>query len=520
MVNNIQKNLIGNLLNSSFKMAKTPDTPKANASQNQEEQLKKLLHKARQTAFGRHHQFQRILLETQTTKAFANAVPLTEYDEFYQQWLRFAHQDEPNICWPGIVPFYALSSGTSGASSKYIPVTHEIIADMKKATKRMFFDLAKYQLPATHFTRQMLMVGSCTAPQMEGLHHTGDLSGIIGMNRPLWLEPYYRPGKIISDMPSWQDRIDAIVKEAPKWDIGYAVANPMWLQLIFEQIIEKHQVQNIHDIWPNFKVLIHGGVFFEPYRPALEKMFAQTVHYVDSYAASEGVFAYQNGPNTRELQLLTDCGIYFEFIPFDDHNFDADGNLRTNAMALPIQKIEAGVSYAIVISSSAGLWRYVIGDTVIFSDVKKLRFKISGRTKQCLSNCGEHLSLDNINEAVRRADNMTGVRVREFSVAGIREGSGWSHQWWINVENPCVSPSAFMSILDQELMKLNDDYATERIYALKSVRADFVPIDVFHNFLKSKDKFNGQAKIPRVLKGEALERFMQMGATDLAIIAP
>jgi hypothetical protein len=410
----IHQDLMGNLLNSGLKIAKTPDVPKHDTTKLQEKQLSELLQKARKTAFGLHHQFKQILGTENLIRAFQQNVPLTEYDDFYHNWLRFALQDQPNICWPGVVPSYALSSGTSGATSKQIPVTEDMINCMKKATKRMFFDLSKYDLPANQLVKQMLMIGSCTMPRVEGMHQTGDLSGIIGQNRPLWMKPYYRPEKRISDQPEWQDRINAIVKDAPKWDIGFAVANPMWLQLVFEEILTQHKLQNIHEIWPNFGLLVHGGVFFEPYRTSLEKMFGKQVHYTDSYMASEGFFAYQNGPLNRDLQLQTDCGVFFEFVPFDSINFDEEGNLKKTAIALTLKDIQIGEQYALVISTAAGLWRYLLGDTLIFTNTKTLHFKLTGRTKQYLSACGEHLSLDNINEAVRLADLKTGVCPRIY----------------------------------------------------------------------------------------------------------
>jgi hypothetical protein len=449
MGNKLHTNLIGNLLHSSLSIVKSSDVPDFDTNFKQEEQLKKLLLTARKTVFGLHHSFKNILENEDMIEAFQKNVPITEYDSFYQNWLRFSIRDQENICWPGLIPSYALSSGTSEATSKQIPVSKEMIADMKKATKRMFFDLTKYDMPPNQFTKQMLMIGSCTLPSVIGKHQTGDLSGIIGQNRPFWMEPYYRPQKNITDQPEWKERIEAIAQNAPKWDIGFIVSNPMWLQILFEKIMETHKLENIHEIWPNFRLLVHGGVFFEPYRAVLEQNLLYPVHYVDSYIASEGFFAYQNVPNKRDLQLQIDCGVFFEFIPFDDENFDDDGNYKQSAQAIPLKKVENGVQYAVVISTSAGLWRYMIGDTVIFTDATNLKFRLTGRTKQFLSACGEHLSLDNINEAVRRTDVKTGVRVREFTVAAEKQGNFWAHQWWFNLENPSVSNTEFMNILDE-----------------------------------------------------------------------
>lgn len=510
--------LLGTLVQHGIKLGKTPDSP-ADPAHQQAQQLRRLLEKARRTAFGRQHFFDELLREWPLEAAFQQAVPAAEYDDFYKKWWQRSRADEPDVTWPGTLPYYALSSGTSGASSKYIPVSTDMLRDMKKASRRMFFDLAKYCLPARQFTRQMLMVGSCTALKTEGRHHVGDLSGIIGLNRPVWLEGYYRPGRFITDLTEWRSRIEAIAHEALRWDIGFAVANPMWLHLILERILEKHRLQSIHDIWPNFRLLVHGGVFFEPYRLGLERMFAAPMHYVDSYMASEGFFAYQNGPASRDLQLLADCGVYFEFVPFGTENFDGEDNLRPGARALALSDVREGEEYAVLISTSSGAWRYLLGDTLRFTDLSRMAFRITGRTKQCLSVCGEHLSLDNLNEAVRRADAALGAGVREFAVAGLRRGSGWMHQWWFSLDNPSVAPGALLAVIDRELKTLNDDYAVEREYALRSLEADFVPNEMFLDWLRQRGKMNGQAKIPRVLKGDALtswQRFLQGSAAGWA----
>lgn len=496
--------LLGTIVQKGIGLGKTPDSPLRPPVAEQEQQLRRLLEKARRTAFGQAHDFSDILQSPDVARAFRRHVPLTEYDAFYQKWWQHSRHDQPDVTWPGIVPFYALSSGTSGAASKYIPVTTDMIQAMKKGSRRMFFDLSKYNLPPKQLTRQMLMVGSCTAPKPEGRHFTGDLSGIIGQNRPVWLERYYRPGRHITDLPHWHSRIEGIAHEAPRWDIGFAVGNPMWVQLIFERILEKHRLRHIHQIWPHFKVYVHGGIFFEPYRPAFERLLGEEVAYIDSYMASEGFFAYQNRPDSRDLHLLTDCGIFYEFVPFTPDNFDDEGNLKNTARALTIKDIRAGETYAIMLSTCAGAWRYLLGDTLAFTDVSRMEFRLNGRTKQFLSVCGEHLSVDNLNEAVRRSDLKLRAGVREFAVAGLREGSGWAHQWWVSLDNQSLAPDVFIRMVDEELKKLNDDYACERRYALHDVRAELVPNTAFHEWLHRKGKFNGQAKIPRVLKGATL----------------
>ncbi|MCB0573838.1 MAG: GH3 auxin-responsive promoter family protein [Saprospiraceae bacterium] len=501
--------LLGALIRKGAQLGSLAEQPRLSPSDLQLRQLLVLLQKAKHTAFGRYHDFSGALLSGDPLRTYRQQVPATDYHGIYDRWWSRAHlSDEPDVCWPGVIPYYALSSGTSQAASKYIPVTEDMLRGMKRGSRRLFFDITKFGLAARQFTTQMLMVGSCTLPKREGLHWYGDLSGIIGLNRPLWIERYYRPGRHITDLPEWSERIERIAEEAPTWDIGFAVSNPMWMQMIMERIIEKYRLRHIHELWPNFEVFVHGGVFFEPYRPVFEQMLGRPVQYVDSYMASEGFFSYQNRPETRSMRLLTDCGVYFEYVPFTDRNFDENGDLRTPyPESLSLDEVVEGVPYATLISTNAGAWRYLLGDTVQFTDLERCEFKLTGRTKQFLSVCGEHLSVDNLNAAVQQVDRALNAGVREFTVSGVREGSFWAHQWYVSLENPEVTAEAFTKAIDRELCRLNDDYAVERIYALRDVRVQLLPNETFMGWLESRGKMNGQAKIPRVMKGAQWDDF-------------
>jgi hypothetical protein len=496
--------MIGKIVNAGLALAKTTDLPNPGVLDEQASVLRRLMYTARKTAFGKRYQFSGILKEQSVQEIFANAVPPTEYEDFYREWWQFSREDQPDITWPGIIPYYALSSGTSGASSKYIPVSQALLNEMKKGSRRMFFDLSKYKFSAGQLRRQMLMVGSCTSPQVEQRHLVGDLSGIIGMNRPLWLSKYYRPGRHITDLPDWSGRIEAIAREACKWDIGFVVGNPAWVQLIFEKVMDRYGLQHIHQIWPNLCLYVHGGVFFELYRINFEQLLGKPLHYLDSYMASEGFFAYQNRPGSGALRLMTDVGIYYEFVPMNANNFDDNGNLLKTAKALKMSEIAEGVPYALLISTCAGAWRYLIGDTLEFTDLSRSEFKLTGRTKQFLSVCGEHLSIDNLNEAIKICDQKLNAGVSEFAVAAVPGSKGWIHQWYVSLKNEVLSPSVFAAVLDEALCQLNDDYAIERQYALQGINVEFLPKDLFYKWLHQKGKMNGQAKIPRVLKGETL----------------
>jgi hypothetical protein len=229
---------------------------------------------------------------------------------------------------------------------------------------------------------------------------------------------------------------------------------------------------------------------------------------MDSYGASEGFLAYQERPDHRPMKLLNDCGVYFEFVPFDEHNFDDNGDLRSDQpKSLNLSEVETGQHYAILLTSVAGAWRYLLGDTVQFTDVEKAELRITGRTKQFLSACGEHISIDNLCDAVRAVDERLHAGIGEFAVTGLRDGTFWAHQWYISAENPAITSDMLVQELDAELCRLNDDYAVERRYALREIRAKMLPNQVFLDWLGQRGKLNGQAKIPRVLKGAQLADF-------------
>ncbi len=477
----------------------------------QQVQLEWLLTKARDTEFGIYYGFQDILQAPDRLRAFQQQVPAADYNRLHQRWWQAAQQeDRPNVCWPGLTPYYALSSGTSQAASKYIPVTDDMLRAMRRSSRKMALHLAGCPVRGRHIAHPMLVIGSSTSLTREGQHEYGDLSGIIStrLSKPALLSRYCRPGKDISVLPDWNDRIERIAAEAPNWDIGSAAGNPMWTHLILERILERYRLQHIHEIWPNFNVFVHGGVFFEPYRPAFDRLMGQSVHYVDAYMASEGFFGFQKAHDDRALNLLGDSGVFFEFVPFDEENFDENGDLRSEfPRAHGLDTVVPGKTYALLLSSCAGAWRYLLGDTVKFTNPEQGAFFITGRTKQFLSVCGEHLSIDNLNAAVQEADQTLQAGVREFCVAGIRHGSGWRHQWFVSMDNPAVSPKTFAAALDQALCRLNDDYAVERKYALQQIDLTLIPNRHFMDWLEHRGKLNGQAKIPRVLKGAQLEDF-------------
>ena len=257
-------------------------------------------------------------------------------------------------------------------------------------------------------------------------------------------------------------------------------------------------------MWPNLTSFVHGGVAFEPYKKGFEKLLGKPLTYIDTYLASEGFIAYQTRPETKAMKLVANNGIYYEFIPFNDKNFDADGNITSNPEALTISEVKENVDYAILLTTCAGAWRYLIGDTIRFTDLKLTEIIITGRTKHFLSLCGEHLSVENMNDAISRVSEELNIGIREFTVAGKPHDGMFTHHWYIGCDDK-LDTQLLKTKIDKVLIELNDDYATERKHALKELLIDVLPTQVFIDWQAQHNKLGGQNKFPRVLKGERLE---------------
>ncbi len=300
-----------------------------------------------------------------------------------------------------------------------------------------------------------------------------------------------------------------MVENAPKWDIGVIAGVPAWLEILMERIEKRYGLESIHDIWPNFQAYIHGGVAIDPYRKKLQKHFKRDVALVETYLASEGFIALQGHPNAKGMELLADHGIFYEFIPFNETNFDEDGQLRDPfTETLTLKQAEIGKPYALAMSTCAGAWRYMIGDVVRFVSKDPPELIIEGRTKHFLSLVGEHLSVDNMTQALTTTANAMGLSCPEFGVAGIPHADRFAHHWYIACDQKADSEQ-FKAMLDQELKRLNDDYAVERDYALKYLFVTFLPNQVFIDYLASLGKAGGQSKFPRVLKGGQLDSWLE-----------
>lgn len=491
---------IGVILKNGLQLTKHIPVQKRDKEERQLKTLIRLLRKAQFTIFGQEYDFNEILKNPNRIKAFQNRIPIHTYEDMYPWW-KMNLEGEQSVTWPGRVDYFALSSGTSTGSSKFIPVTRAMLKSIQRASVKQILSLANCHLPESFYEKDILMLGGSTNLDYNGIYYAGDLSGITTGNLPFWFEPFYRPGKEISRTKDWQEKLDRITREAYKWDVGAIVGVPSWFQLLMERIIEYHKVNNIHDVWPNLKVFTHGGVAFEPYKKSFEAQLGKPLIYLETYLASEGFIAYQTRPEAEGMNMLLSNGIFYEFIPFNDQNFDSEGMPLPNAEVLTIGEVEVGKDYALLMTTCAGTWRYLIGDVVRFLNADNAEIRIVGRTKHYLSLCGEHLSVENMNRAIELVSEDLNIQIKEFTVAGIKFDNLFAHHWYIS-GSPDMDKTLVRERLDHYLNVLNDDYRTERQHVLKEIFVDVVPNELFMGWLKTKGKEGAQVKFPRVLKNE------------------
>jgi hypothetical protein len=472
----------------------------------QKKQLAKLMRKAQFTAFGEHYKFSKILAAKDFEQSFRSNVPIHDYKSMYKRWWYRSLNGETYVTWPGKVKYFALSSGTSEASSKYIPITGEMLRSIKRASFSQLSGTVNYNFSLDFYEKGILMIGGSTHLQYNGTYFEGDLSGITTGNIPFWFQHFYKPGRRISKAPDWSTKLDEMVRMAPEWDIGIIVGVPAWVQILMERIIKEHHAKTIHDIWPNLAVYVHSGVSFKPYLKSFEKLIAKPLIFNESYLASEGYIAFQSNPHSQGMELVLDNGLYFEFVPFNNTNFDDEGNILQDAHAITIGDVEENTEYALLLSSNAGAWRYLLGDTIKFIDKNRSEIIITGRTKHFISICGEHLSQENMNRAIELLQDELNVEIKEFTVLGIRHGNLFAHRWYIGTDDPLDTKLA-AGKLDAYLKNLNDDYRVERMEAIKDVKVRVLSPTVFYDYLKLQGKEGSANKFPRVLKNHRIEEW-------------
>lgn len=490
--------ILGNIIKTAIKV-KEKLNPDQSPVQAQQQVLRELLEKAKNTDFGKHYQFSRILEAKDMQHIFAETVPAHDYEKIYNEWWHRLLKEEENVTWPGKPRYFALSSGTTGNSSKRIPVTDDMLDAIRSTGVQQVTSLANFDLPATFFEKEIMMLGSSTDLKKRGNFLEGEISGISASNIPFWFKGYYKPGDEIAKIEDWDERVRKIAERAQDWDIGALSGIPSWIELMLKKVIEYHQLRNIHEIWPNLSVYTTGGVAFEPYRKSFEKLLNHPLIYIDTYLASEGFLAFQSRPGTQAMALVVDNGIYFEFVPFEDKNMTDDGKVHPEAEILTMADVEENRDYTLLISTSAGAWRYMIGDTIKFTDKERHEIIITGRTKHFLNVVGSQLSVHKMNVAIQSLEERLQVTIQEFTVAAVRRNEEYIHKWYLGSDDP-IDPEEAAGTLDSLLQDMNKNYRVARSKALKDVVVEVVPAEVFYRWNEANKKKGGQVKTPRVMK--------------------
>ncbi len=506
--------LLGNLIKRGIRIRESLDQDFTSPFDLQKTELRKMIIAARNTQFGKAYDFQLLLSKLKSTdskefyQTLKENIPIHTYDKMYEDWWHKLLEGEQDVTWPGKIKYFALSSGTSGSASKHIPVSLQMVNAIQKTSVRQILSLSRYEgLPSKVFEGGTLMVGGSTDLNDNGNYAEGDLSGITTSRIPYWFQRFYKPGKAISRKKDWEEKLEQMTLKAKDWNITIIAGVPAWIQILLEKIIKHYDVQHIHEIWPNFEIYVHGGVAFEPYQSSFEKLLGRKINYINTYLASEGFIAFQANQGVNSMRLVLNNGIFYEFVPFNDTNFDEDGNLKPDVTTYMIDEVEEGIDYALLISTFSGAWRYLIGDTIQFVSKQDSEIIITGRTKHFLSLCGEHLSVDNMNKALVDVSLDMGFTMKEFTVAGVSHESLFAHHWYIGTDDT-ANTIELKQKLDARLKELNDDYAVERIAALKDIQVKILPTRVFIEYMEEIGKVGGQNKFPRVLKGDKLRSWL------------
>ncbi|SFT55006.1 GH3 auxin-responsive promoter [Algoriphagus locisalis] len=485
------------------KLTSADDTPQ----HSQEKQLKELLSQAKNTAFGKYYGFEEILKSDDPIDTFRKEVPIFNYEQMHSLW--WSRQERfPDITWPGKPDFFARSSGTTGKSSKRIPITDDFLATMKSVGTSMINSLHDFDFPESLFESEILMLSSsANLDENEQGFREGEISGINVSNFPGWYDMFYRPGKEIAAISDWDERVNAIAEQAPEWNIGAIAGIPSWVLLMLQRIIERHQLNDIHEIWPNFQVFASGGVAFETYREDFEKVCKKPITVMDTYLASEGFIAYTCRPDTMDMKLALSHGYYFEFIPFDERGVSETGDLLSKPMVLGIEEVEVGQEYVLILSSCAGAWRYAIGDVIRFESLEPPQVKITGRTKFFLNVVGSQLSEEKMDKAILELAEINGATINEYMVAAVKNQDGeYIHQWVLVTE---LNTSDLDSKLDELLKSANKNYAVARSKALKGIDVKVISKDQYTAFLAQNNKKGGQTKTPKVMKEEKMKTLLE-----------
>lgn len=458
----------------------------------QEEVLFQLLEIAEDTQIGRQYEFETI----SSYKTFAERVPISTYEEI-EPLIERTRKGEQNIFWPTSIKWFAKSSGTTNAKSKFIPVSTEALEDCHyKSGKDLLCLYLNNNENSQLFTGKSLRLGGSKELYEDNGTFFGDLSAILIDNMPFWAELSSTPSSKVSLMSQWETKMHAIIKESIHENVTSLAGVPSWMLVLLSNVLEDTGKKNIHEVWNNLEVYFHGGVSFNPYREQYNQLLPKAdFKYYEIYNASEGFFAIQDRNNAEDLLLMLDYGIFYEFIPMEFYG-------QENQKVVPLWEVELNRNYAIIISTNAGLWRYQIGDTVRFTSTNPYRIRVTGRTKHHINAFGEELIIENAEEALKNSCLKTGAEIMDYTAAPIFMSSNTkgAHEWIIEFRKAPDDIDYFTEVLDNALKSLNSDYEAKRYnnMTLKMPLVHQARKDLFYDWLKLKDKLGGQHKIPRL----------------------
>lgn len=477
---------------------------KANPAEVQRNVLKELLTTAAKTEYGQKYHFHSI----STAEQYRERLPIVHYEDM-RELISATMNGQSNILWPEEIKWFAKSSGTTDAKSKFIPVSPSSLENCHfRGGKDIIAIFNRLYPDAQVFGGKTLALGGSSEISTANTNcQYGDLSAILISNTPFWANFMKTPDASIMLMSNWEEKIEKICEITIKEDVRCLAGVPSWFLTLINKILEKTGKNNLHEVWPNLELFIHGGISFMPYREQYQRLLPDPkMKYLETYNASEGFFGIQDDPNDPSMLLMLDYGVYYEFMPVSELG-------KAKPRTLLLEEVETGVNYALIISTNGGLWRYMIGDTIQFTSTSPYKFKITGRTKLYINAFGEELIIDNATQALYQTCKETGSQVYEFTVAPVfmDEGKKGAHEWLIEFETPPADPEQFADMLDHELQKLNSDYEAKRLLSLERLKLHIARPGLFNDWLKEKGKLGGQHKVPRLWNDRThIEQLLEM----------
>ncbi len=457
----------------------------------QENVLFNNINSAKSTIYGKEFGFN----EIKSIHQFNQQVPSVFYEDF-EHYIELARKGEKDVTWPGKIRWFAKSSGTTNAKSKFIPISQESLEDCHYAAGKTMFALYLNANPETDiFLHKNLRIGGSSELYKEYDTRFGDLSAILIDNLPFYAEMKNIPNKEISLMTEWEAKMEAISNAVITEDVGCLTGVPSWMLVMLNYVLEKTGKNYIDELWPNLEVFFHGGINFTPYANNYQSISRKPLNYFEIYNASEGFFGIQDQLNVKELLLLLDNGIFYEFIPMEEFGSE-------NQRYLNISEVEVGKNYAMVITTNGGLWRYIIGDTVRFTSTNPHRIVVSGRTKHYINAFGEELIIDNAEIGLKAACDATGAWMEDYTAGPIfmTENEKGAHEWIIEFTKEPDNFDRFVEVLDQKLQEINSDYEAKRYknITLNPPVVHKARKGVFFEWMKRRGKVGGQNKVPRL----------------------